>query len=118
MTSDSTSRQGHATPSVARFTCSLEALGGSAVLSLRGEMDLAAVERFEQVANAALATGSEHVVADLSELQFLDSTGIRALLRLQARVGDRARLELVPGPPAVQRVFELVGLAAALPFRR
>jgi hypothetical protein len=42
---------------------------------------------------------------------------MRALLRPQARVGDRARLELVPGPHVVQRVFELVGLTAALPFR-
>jgi anti-sigma B factor antagonist len=58
------------------------------------------------------------VVVDLSQLHFLDSSGMRALLRLQSRIGDRARLELVPGPPAVQRVFELVGLTAVLPFRK
>jgi anti-anti-sigma factor len=84
---------------------------------MRGEMDLASVEPFERLADAALATGRDHLVVDLSELHFIDSSGMRALLRLQKRVGDRARLELVPGPPAVQRVFELVGLTAVLPFR-
>jgi hypothetical protein len=39
------------------------------------------------------------------------------MLRVQARLPSGARLELVPGPPAVQRVFELTGLIAALPFR-
>ena len=100
------------------FACALEAQGATAVLSLRGEMDLATIDHFDQMVNESLATGPGRVVVDLSGLEFIDSSGMRALLRLQARLGDRARLEIVPGPPAVQRVFELVGLTAALPFRR
>ncbi len=117
MTSDSTSRAADATVATSNFTGSLGVRGNPAVLSMRGEMDLASVEPFERLADAALATGRDHLVVDLSELHFIDSSGMRALLRLQKRVGDRARLELVPGPPAVQRVFELVGLTAVLPFR-
>jgi anti-anti-sigma factor len=110
-------RASDTTPHTSNFTFALDVHDDTAVISLSGEMDLASIERFDQVADAALATESEHVLVDLSQLRFIDSSGMRALLRLQSRVGDRAHLELIPGPPAVQRVFELVGLTAALPFR-
>jgi hypothetical protein len=57
MTLDSASRSGHPARDVSNSSCVLNVSGETAVLSLRGEMDLASVERFEQVANEALATG-------------------------------------------------------------
>jgi anti-anti-sigma factor len=86
------------------------------VLELRGEFDLTSAAGFEQAAGHALETGREHLVIDLRKLTFMDSSGIRAFLRLHASVGDTVRLEFIPGPPAVQRVFELAGLKAVLPY--
>ena len=47
----------------------------------------------------------------------MDSTGLRLLLRWSetART-DGVALSIVPGGPAVQRVFELTGTLGALPF--
>jgi anti-sigma B factor antagonist len=50
------------------------------VLWLSGEFDMAEIERFLRTATAHV-DGRHEVVLDLSELTFLDSSGIRALLR-------------------------------------
>jgi stage II sporulation protein AA (anti-sigma F factor antagonist) len=57
------------------------------------------------------------IVIDLSELTFMDSTGVRLLVTAHARSrADSDRLTLVRGRAAVQRVLELTGVDALLPF--
>jgi hypothetical protein len=58
----------------------------------------------------------EYVIRDLTWLSFIDSTGVRGHRDAQACEQQRARLVIDPGPRAVQRVFELVGLTEILPF--
>lgn len=99
------------------FACSVRRADDTVTLELRGELDIASTERFEQSAAELVETQRGHVVIDLSGLSFIDSSGIRGVLRVQTLLPDTAHLELIPGPPAVQRVFELTGLIAALPFR-
>jgi anti-sigma B factor antagonist len=101
----------------APFACSVERYDETVTLELHGELDLASTERFELAAAELVDSRRGRVVIDLRGLTFIDSSGIRGMLRVQARLPSAARLELVPGPPAVQRVFELTGLIAALPFR-
>jgi anti-anti-sigma factor len=65
------------------------------------------------------AAGFRRLILDLSQLDFMDSTGLRLILRWDAEARqDGFSIGLVPGPPAVQRVFELTGTANALPFIR
>jgi anti-sigma B factor antagonist len=99
------------------FECSLQRGADGVVLTLRGDLDLASAPELGKAASAAIETGCDRLVVDLRELSFMDSSGLRAFLRLQAEAGDAVRLEFIPGPPQVQRVFELAGLASALPFR-
>jgi anti-sigma B factor antagonist len=99
------------------FACSVQRVDDTVTLELHGELDLASTERFEQSAAELVEAQRGHVVIDLRGLSFIDSSGIRGVLRVQALLPDATRLELLPGPPAVQRVFELTGLIAALPFR-
>ena len=57
------------------------------------------------------------VYPNLSALEFMDSTGLRLVLALDAEARrDGFTLSLVRGSAAVQRVFELTGTAGALPF--
>jgi anti-anti-sigma factor len=57
------------------------------------------------------------IVVDLSELAFIDSSGITALLRLEARSrADSDRLVFLRGTPAVQRVLALCGVDGQLKF--
>ncbi len=78
------------------------------VLSLRGELDLTSVPQFDQELQAAEAANPGRLVIDLSGLDFMDSTGLRALLQARERAkGDRYELALRRGPRQVQRVLEL-----------
>jgi anti-anti-sigma factor len=59
----------------------------------------------------------ECVVLDLSRLGFVDSSGLHATLELSKRsAAQKTRLVIIPGPAAVQRIFEITGLLDGLPF--
>ena len=80
------------------------------VLRLTGELDMAAVERFE----AAALTAMDHsdLVIDLGELAFIDSSGIRSLMKV-ARGVEPCRLRLRSPAAAVRKVIDLTGIADA-----
>jgi anti-anti-sigma factor len=83
---------------------------GRAVLAVGGEVDLATVGRFR----AALleAQGSPRVLVDLSDVTFLDSSGVNALLAAYHRVPAGGELRVVGLRPNVRKVFEITGLLA------
>jgi anti-sigma B factor antagonist len=57
------------------------------------------------------------LILDLSGLEFMDSTGLRCILTCDAEARrDPFTIALIPGPPAVQRVFELTNTRTHLPF--
>jgi anti-anti-sigma factor len=91
--------------------------GGTVRVSLRGELDLAGSQQMED-SFAAIEQGTpSRVVVDLSELAFIDSTGLRLLLQADARARERGYdLVLRPGAPPVQRVFEVTGALDVLRF--
>jgi anti-sigma B factor antagonist len=82
--------------------------GESLVLSLQGELDLTSAPSFEREIGEAEASNPARIVIDLGQLDFMDSTGLRALLqaRERAKAGDK-QLALRPGPRQVMRVLEL-----------
>jgi anti-sigma B factor antagonist len=97
-------------------SCAVRVRGDVVVLALCGEFDLAGVRGFELAVDEALRSAPGRLLVDLTDLEFIDSSGLRSLLRLQTRLDATTQLELAPGPNRVQRVFEAAGLAAALPF--
>jgi anti-sigma B factor antagonist len=76
------------------------------VLWLAGEFDLAAIDAFQAAVDAVLDAQRE-LVLDLSELTFLDSTGIRAFLVVAGHVDG---VVLRRPTQAVRRVLRLVGI--------
>jgi anti-anti-sigma factor len=91
--------------------------GTTSTIQLVGECDLAQQEKLWATIREVFAARPEHVVLDLSRLSFIDSTGIRVVLDLDTRARQEdVRLVICPGSPQVQRVFELCGLTARLPF--
>jgi anti-sigma B factor antagonist len=84
-----------------------------------GELDMATAPHVEQAVQELLDSGFAHVILDLTGVEFLDSGGLRMILRLQASsAGGRFRFELKPGSPAVQRIFELSATTDTLTFIR
>jgi anti-sigma B factor antagonist len=93
--------------------------GSSAVVALVGELDVASVEPLRTELERLRAKTLAELLIDLSELEFIDSTGLALLLRLRgdcARSGTRLRV--VAGPPAVQRLFAVTGTLASFDFAR
>lgn len=91
--------------------------GDNRVVSLCGELDLANAGTAESALEAALTSHDTQVVVDMSELEFIDSTGIALLVTAIGQDGDAARVRFVPSAsPAVTRVLELTGLAERLPL--
>jgi anti-anti-sigma factor len=90
----------------------------SYIVALEGELDIATVALVQAAFRRAEASAAPEIVVDLSSCGFVDSTGIGALLSLNRRLSRAVGRDLVilPGPPAVQRVFATCGLLDVLPF--
>jgi anti-anti-sigma factor len=88
---------------------------GESVIRLRGELDIESTPDLERVLLRTRPAG-QRVVLDLTELKFMDSTGLRVLLRARA-AADQGRWEinLRNVPPTIRRLFEMTGVQAALP---
>jgi anti-anti-sigma factor len=77
----------------------------------RGELDVHTAERLRAAMQEQFAGGCDHVVADLRELTFIDSSGIRALWQTHARAEqDGVRLSVIPGDGDVRRALTLTGV--------
>ncbi len=82
------------------------------VVSLHGQLDLANADR---VRDAIIGAAGSTVVVDLSDLQFLDSSGIAALLSARSRITDTGHgFEVRGAQGIVRRVLEVTGLAFLL----
>jgi anti-anti-sigma factor len=101
----------------AAFRCEVSREHDTASIRPIGELDLATVPILAAHVAQLREAHCRHVTFDLSELGFIDSTGLRFLLECHAESRqDSFTMALVPGPPAVQQVFELTDTRKHLPF--
>ena len=89
------------------MTLKIESAGRT--LHLLGELDVA-TETMLNEALQPLVTDGGTVTIDLSGLDFIDSSGVRALVRGAGALGNGGRLELADPAPAVKRVLDLMRL--------
>ena len=81
---------------------------GGISFALSGELDLSTLHQLESVLDGNLDGKPGLVVVDLRRLTFLDSSGLRVMLGLDASQREQGgRLVLVQGPRRVHRVLEL-----------
>jgi anti-anti-sigma factor len=80
-------------------------------LVLQGELDLSTVSKVEEELRRAEAAEPALLALDLSQLTFLDSTGLRLIVTADQRAREQGRrLAVVKGPDPVQRVFAITRL--------
>lgn len=84
------------------------------IVAPRGELDIATVGRVVAEMDALVRSDFANLVIDLRGVRFMDVAGLR-LVRTQARRPD-ANVELIDGPPAVSRLFDLARVRSELPF--
>src|SRR6201996_1327416 len=91
-------------------------VGDLAVLQVTGEVGLYRAPLLGERIRELAAGGAVHLIADLSEVDFLDSTGLGVLVGGLKRVReDGGSLALVIKTSRILRVFQITGLTKAFP---
>jgi anti-sigma B factor antagonist len=85
-------------------------VGDAPGVAVRGEIDVNTGTALEEALDRAIRSSVGAFIVDLSDVEFIDSTGIHVLLRARDLLGreDRALVVVCPFGP-VRRVFELSG---------
>ncbi len=97
------------------FSVDTATADGRAVVTPRGELDMATQEQLRTALAEAARFGV--VVLDLGELRFLDTSGLRLILETaEASRRDGFRFAVRPGAEPVQRLFEVAGVMDLVPF--
>jgi anti-anti-sigma factor len=82
-----------------------------------GEIDIHTVGQIREQIETLIATGARRIVLDLRSVTFLGSMGLCLVLEADATSrADGWEFALIGGPAHVQRVFDLTGSRARLPF--
>jgi anti-sigma B factor antagonist len=101
------------------LTCVVLQRCDTALVCPIGSLDVATVPVLEQQLREVCEAGFRRLFVDLGGLRFIDSTGLRLALKWHhAAQQDGFEIGFAPGPPAVQRVFELTGTSEHVPFIR
>ena len=89
----------------------IERDGGRTRVALSGELDIASAEQLDEGLAGVEGDAGETLVLDLRGVEFIDSTGIRAVIAADVRArADGRRLVVVRGAKAVERVLSLTQL--------
>jgi anti-anti-sigma factor len=83
--------------------------GVTYVVELSGVLNRATNEALVAVLEQALEADAGRIVLDLSNVEAIDRSAVYAILLVHLRAADQLKpLLIVPGPEAVQRVFDAV----------
>jgi anti-anti-sigma factor len=83
---------------------------GIAVLKVGGDIDLATVPALEAAIDEALVSKPTALVIDLSDVEFLASAGLQALVATHNNVSESAHFAVVANSAATSRPIQLTGL--------
>ena len=86
---------------------------GIAVVSVGGEVDNDTAPQLKDALSAAFADGAGRVIVDLSGTEFMDSSGLGALVGINKEHGN-GRLALVCPRPQLRKLFEISRLDEVL----
>jgi anti-sigma B factor antagonist len=85
--------------------------GGSCVLQVCGDLDIAVSAELSRELELLLEVGGERVAIDLSGVAFMDSSALSALVHAHTRAKERGQeLMLLRPSPACEKVLNITGL--------
>jgi anti-sigma B factor antagonist len=97
--------------------CEVSHADGAAVVRPMGELDMATAPVLDDQLEQLRAAGIRRLILDLRGLHFMDSAGMRCVLKYDSLArNDGFSVELIRGSRAVHRVFEVTGTAGHLRF--
>ncbi len=81
--------------------------GDAAVISVGGDVDNDTAPQLRDAITAAFGDGVQRVVVDLTDTEFLDSSGLGALVGASKEHSDASALTLVCPRPQLRKLFEI-----------
>ena len=93
-------------------------LRGWTVVGITGDLDMASAPALRQLVIQLLSTGARLIAVDLSAADFVDSTGLGALVAALKRVRTHdGELVVICPEPRLRRIFELTELVTVFGLR-
>ena len=87
------------------------------VIVLKGEVDAYTSARFREVMLEVVDTHGPKVVISMADVDYIDSSGLGALVGGLKRVSERdGKIVIVCDKPQVRKVFEITGLEKVFPI--
>ena len=93
---------------------------GVVVVKVRGEVDMSHEEELRAELRRAVASNAEGIVVDLTECEFIDSTGVRALLlsrEAQESENGPNSLAVAAASEQILRILSVMGIDRVIPIR-
>ena len=93
------------------FSIEDRTVDGAHVVSVSGEVDLFTAPEFKQRVMAPIGAGVDHVVVDLMETTFIDSSSLGVLIGAHRRLKSRGgRLVVACATEPIIKTFRITGL--------
>jgi anti-sigma B factor antagonist len=104
-------------PRLDGFSCRRYRLDGFAVVAVAGEIDVHTAPAFRDEMLTAITDESPRLIVDLTEVPFMDSSGLAALVVALRRARDEGgRVRLVGPTSGPRKVLRIVQLDRVLPI--
>jgi anti-sigma B factor antagonist len=79
------------------------------LVAIHGDVDLKTAKSFRAALDEAVGDGKPRLIVDMSEVPFMDSSGLAALIGAQKAVRAKTQL-IVVCPQNLRRIFEVTRL--------
>jgi anti-sigma B factor antagonist len=87
------------------------------IVSTRGDIDLSTASEFESYLLALVNQGQSQLVVNFSHTNYLDSSGLAALVRVHKALNTcNGQITIVGCQPSVSRLFGIVGFHHLFPI--
>ena len=92
--------------------------GDYQVVAVVGELDVFTAPKLEALLQELVASGHVHLVVDLTEVSFLDSTGLGVMVKALKWVREKdGSLQVVAADERIVKVFKITGLDSVMSLR-
>jgi anti-anti-sigma factor len=91
------------------FTATLETRDNNAIITLSGDLDASTAAEFKSQVEAAAATTPNHLILDMSELEYMASAGLRVLIFAKQKMGQDVEIYVVSPQELVLGTIEKTG---------
>jgi anti-sigma B factor antagonist len=93
---------------------------GACVVRIAGEVDMSHEEELRAELRSAVESKASGIVVDLTECEFIDSTGVRALLlsrEAQQAEDGSVKLAVAAASEQILRILSVMGIDRVIPIR-